>query len=148
MGRAAALESDDCSIGSFPIPAGMHTCFPEAKMAAVRWKAVSRLAQELPEVESGTVYGSPAVCVRGAFIARLLDDKRSIVLKVDMDQRDALCARRPETYVVTPEFRNYSMVVVNLATVERDELFELLRQSWRLTAPPSLVAGHEGDQRR
>ena len=116
-------------------------------MAGVRWKTVCGLAMQLPEVESGTTYGSPAVCVRGAFIARLLPDKRSIVVKVDMAQRDALCAAKPQTFLVTPEFRNYSMVVVNLATVERVDLVQLLRQSWRLTAPPSLVAGYEGGAR-
>ena len=101
------------------------------------------LARELPEVETGTIYGSPAVCVRGSFIARLLDDKKSIVVKVDVHRRDALCARKPQTFLVTPEFRNYAMVVVNLSTVERGELFELLEGSWRMTAPSSLVARHQ-----
>jgi hypothetical protein len=84
-------------------------------MAGVRWKTVVRLATELPEVEAATMYGSPAVGVRGSLIARLLDDKKSIVVKVGMDERDALCAAKPQTFQVTPEFRNYSMVVVRLA---------------------------------
>lgn len=95
-------------------------------------------------MESGRTYGARVVCVRGAFIARLQDDKRHIVVKVPMDRRDALCAGKPQTFTVTPELRNYSMVVVDLSSVERHELVELLRQSWRLTAPPSLVAAHEG----
>ncbi len=42
------------------------------------------------------------------------------------------------------EFGNYPMVGVRLDWIGRDELFALLEGSWRMTAPPSLVAGYEG----
>lgn len=105
----------------------------------MRWKDVCRLAAQLPEVQLGVTYGSPALCVRGGLVARLLDDKKSIVVKVGMDERAALCAAKPATFLVTAALENYSMVVVRLAAAEPDELSRLLANSWRLAAPPSLV---------
>lgn len=114
-------------------------------MGGVRWKTVCDLARELPDVREGTTYGTPALSVRGAIVARQHDGKKSIALKVNLDERAALCASRPETFTVTPELANYSMVIVRLATVDPAELRRLLVNSWRMSAPPSLVARYDSD---
>jgi hypothetical protein len=109
----------------------------------VRWKTVCSLAGDLPDVEEGRNYGVPALSVRGALVARQHEGKRDIVLKVGLDERAALCASNPETFRVSPELQNYSMMIVHLPTVDPSELRRLLVNSWRMSAPPSLVAHYD-----
>ncbi|MCA1692961.1 MAG: MmcQ/YjbR family DNA-binding protein [Acidimicrobiales bacterium] len=109
----------------------------------MRWKAVCKLGRQLPEVVEGETYGVPALSVRGSLVARLLPDKKSIAVKVGLDERAALCASRPETFVVTPEFQNYSMMIVRLTTIGDGEMWPILVDSWRRSAPPRLAAEFE-----
>jgi hypothetical protein len=109
----------------------------------MRWKAVCRLASELPEVQEGRTFGARALRVRGSIVARLRDDKESILLKVDPAARVELCAARPDTFAVTADSEQFAMVAVRLANVEVDEMRVLLRDSWRRSAPPSLVAAYD-----
>lgn len=102
-----------------------------------------RLAEGLPEVQAGVTYGAKALRVRGSIMARLRDDKRSVLLKVDPAARAGLCVARPDTFAVTPDAENYAMVAVMLSGVEPAEMAELLAESWRRSAPPSLVATYE-----
>jgi hypothetical protein len=111
----------------------------------MRWNTVCRLARDLPEVEEGRTFGARALRVRGSIVARLRDDKGSILLKVDPAARASLCAARPETFAVTPDSEQYAMVAVQLAAIEPAELRGLLVDSWRRSAPPSLVATYDAD---
>lgn len=102
-----------------------------------------RLAEGLPEVQTGITFGAKALRVRGSILARLRDDKRSILLKVDPSARAGLCATRPDTFVVTPDAENYAMVSVMLSHIEAAEMADLLLGSWRRSAPASLVAAYD-----
>lgn len=88
-------------------------------------------------------YGSPGFYVRRGLFARMLEDGASIVVKVDLGEREALAQTDPETFVVTDHYRNYPMVVVRLAAVDPAELDELLVEAWRRTAPKRLVAEYD-----
>jgi hypothetical protein len=103
-------------------------------------ETVRRLALALPEVEEGTSYRTTAWKVRKKMFARVKEDGESIVLFVDFLEREALTQERPDTYVVTDHYRDYPMVIVRLATVDLDELRELLIESWRRVAPKRLLA--------
>jgi len=72
--------------------------------------------------------------------ARVKEDGESIVVWVDFLEREALTQEQPETFVVTDHYRDYPMVIMRLATVDPDELRELLIESWRRVAPKRLVA--------
>ena len=106
----------------------------------MRWKGVCKLALQLPEVEEGTAYGVPALQVRGGLVARLLDDKKSILVKVDLRQRATLCATKPETFSITRETEPYAVMVVRLARLGPAELWPVLVESWRRSAPPDLAS--------
>ena len=106
-------------------------------------QTVRELALALPEAQEGPSYGTPAFRVRRKLFARLLEDGESVVVKVDFGEREALTAMQPETFVVTPHYRNYPMVIVRLATVDPDELGELLTEAWRRAAPPRLLAAFD-----
>jgi hypothetical protein len=51
----------------------------------------------------------------------------------------------PETFSVTPHYHTYPGVIVRLATVQADQLRELLTEAWRPVAPRGLV--RERDQK-
>jgi hypothetical protein len=98
------------------------------------FEAVRRMALTLDHVEESTSYGTPAFKVRGALVARLHQDRHSLVLRMDFEQRAELMAADPETYYITDHYLNYECVLVRLARVHPDALRDLLRMSWRAAA--------------
>jgi hypothetical protein len=115
-----------------------------AKMVARRddFEVVRKLGLELPEVEEGTMYGAPALKVRGKLLACMASHKSaepgSLVVRMKFDDRDALIADDPAIYYVKPHYLGYPSVLVRLAVIEREALRDLLRTAWRTvtaTAP-------------
>ena len=100
---------------------------------------VRRVALALPETSEAPSYGTPAFRVRKKLFARMLDDGVSIVVKCDFDHREFLVESRPDVFSVTPHYLAYPMVIVQLATVGRDLLAEILAEAWRHAAPPKLA---------
>ena len=41
----------------------------------------------------------------------------------------------PKTFYITDHYMNYPWILVRLATVELDDLRDLLEDAWRLTLP-------------
>ncbi|MGH9150729.1 MAG: MmcQ/YjbR family DNA-binding protein [Acidimicrobiales bacterium] len=114
----------------------------------MRWRLVCKLASQLPEVEEGPTYGERALRVRGSIFARQLRDKRGVVVKVSLAEREVLCAAEPGVYSVPPEYRNYALMVVRLASVGGAAMRARLEAAWRLSAPPSLLADHDAGRTR
>ena len=111
------------------------------------WDHVVALAQaELPEVELGTSYGTPALKVRKKLFARLREDSEHLVLFIDFMEREALVQSSPQTFVVTPHYQDWPMVLVKLEHVDPDELRELVIESWRRRAPNRLVSQYDAGQ--
>jgi hypothetical protein len=75
----------------------------------------------------------------------MLEDGGSVVVKVDPGEREALVASEPETFVVTPHYRDSPMVVVRLGAVGEDELEELLVDAWRREAPARVLAAYDAE---
>ena len=61
----------------------------------------------------------------------------SLVVRVDLDERDWLLDDAPETYYVTDYYRPYPIVLVRLAHVTLDALRDLLAVSHRLALAKS-----------
>jgi len=110
------------------------------------WDTVRKLAGELPEVEEGTSYRTPALKVRGRMFVRLREDEETIVVWTDYDEREALTQGQPETFLVTPHYEDYPLVLIRLARVDADELRELLTESWRDRAPKRLRAAYDAGE--
>ena len=66
--------------------------------------------------------------------ARELEDGETVAVKIDRGEREALVAMQPGTFVVTPHYENHPWVIVRLASVDPEELEELLTEAWRMTA--------------
>lgn len=105
--------------------------------------ALRKMIAKLPGSEEGPCYGTPGFRVRRKLFARLLEDGESLVLKIDFDSRDVLTELKPKCFSVTPHYQDYPMMIVNLKTVGRAELAELLEGAWRRCAPKRLIAQYD-----
>ena len=106
------------------------------------WDTVCELGGELPEVEVGTWYGTPALKVRGKGFARLREDG-ALVVMIDVLERAALMQSDPETFYITPHYEEYPAMLVNLDRIDPQELLERLIESWCRKAPKGLVPEFE-----
>lgn len=109
------------------------------------WEDVKRIGRELPEVEEGTWYGTPALKVRGKGFARLREDDENLVLMVDVLEREALMQAEPDAFHITPHYEDYPAMLVRLAAVDPEMLREQLIESWLRKAPKRLAAAYLQD---
>ena len=114
----------------------------------VTFDTVRAFALTLPETEERPSYGTPAFRVRNKLFARLREDGELLVVRIGFFERDVLIADNPATFSVTPHYQSSPMVLVRLASVEPDELQELLTEAWRFAAPKRLVASYDAVPRR
>ena len=109
----------------------------------MRFAAVRKLGLALPDVEQATMYGAPALKVRGDMFACMASHKsaepNTLVVLVGFDERNALIAADPETYYLKDHYVNYPSVLVRLSRIRPDALRDLLLKAWRFTA-----SRHEG----
>jgi hypothetical protein len=104
------------------------------------WADVVRLGAELPEVQEGTWFRTPALKVRGKAFCRMKEDGESLVVRVlDLEDKEALLQAEPERLYTTPHYDGYPFVLVRLALIDEGSLRELLEDAWRRIAPRSLL---------
>lgn len=106
---------------------------------AVTFDMIRDAALALPSVSEGTSYGTPALKAGKTLIARLNEDGETLVLKVDLMERDILLERAPDTFFLTDHYRGYRLVLVRLARVDMQQIEGLLRRAWFAAAPKRLT---------
>lgn len=100
---------------------------------------VRRIALALPETTEKPLYGTPAWRVRDKWFARIHEQDDVLVLWcADEGEKYALIASEPAKFFTTPHYDGYRLVLVRLTMIDRDELAELITDSWRLRAPKKL----------
>jgi hypothetical protein len=108
---------------------------PGSRPKGLTFDAVRELGLRLPGVEESTMYGTPALKLRGKLLACIASHKSaepgSLVVRVDIDQRAELIAAEPQIYYVTDHYVGYSSVLVRLSRIRRDVLQDLLQSAWR-----------------
>ena len=92
----------------------------------------------LPGVEASIRYdGMPVLKVNGCFMAGLAShpsaEPDSLVVRVEIEEREWLLADAPETYYVTDYYRPYPIVLARLSRLDAAALHDLLSVSHRLT---------------
>lgn len=110
------------------------------KTKPVTFDTVREIAQTLPGAEESTSYGTPAFKVKGKLFARQHQDSESLVVGVDLDEREEMMSAAPEKFYITDHYLNYPWMLVRLSKVRPDELRDLLIGSWRRVAPKQLAA--------
>lgn len=98
------------------------------------WVTVEKIGLALPDVEAGTSYGSPALKVRGQMFACIPTNKdaepNSIVVRLDLAQRDQLIAAAPDVYYLKEHYVNYPCVLARLKKIHPDALQDLIGMAW------------------
>jgi hypothetical protein len=106
------------------------------------WVREAMLA--LPGVEEGTSYGTPAFRIQRFLLCRFHQDGTSLVVPIDMEDREILIEVDPESFYLTDHYRNYPYMLARLGSVDRDALRDLLEDAWRRHAPKRLIDELEG----
>jgi hypothetical protein len=95
-------------------------------------------ARALPGVEVTTAWGASALKVRGKMFACVAINKsaepNSMVVRMDMAQRDLLIEEDPATYYLTDHYVGYPCVLVRLSRVSPDALRDLIRGAHRIVS--------------
>ena len=100
------------------------------------YKKASSVALELPGVITSTSYGTPAFKVNKKMFARLKEDGKTLV--VYTEERNRWMKQDPTTFFITDHYKNYPLMLIDLARVKKKDLQQLLITSWQLRAPKSL----------
>jgi hypothetical protein len=109
--------------------------------------AALKLAKRFPGVELGTSYGTPALKVNRKFMARLRSEAEGwLAIRCDFFTRDTLLQAAPDVFHLTDHYREYPMILVDLAKIQKAALLDVLERAWRLTATKKLI--REYDERR
>src|SRR4029453_10647701 len=108
------------------------------RIKQTRFDAVREIALGLPRVEEGTTYGSPAFKLEGKMFACLAVHRSAepdtLVVRMDVDERDGLIAAEPKTYYLTDHYVDYPCVLVRLTPVRHAALRDLLLMGWRFVS--------------
>jgi len=96
---------------------------------------VRAIGLKLPGVVESTMYGTPALKLRGKLVAVITSHKsaepNTLAVRMGFDERDALIADDPDTYYLKDHYKNYDVVLVRLKRVSKDAMQDLLAGAWR-----------------
>ena len=110
------------------------------------WEEVCALAGRWPLVEVGTAHGNPALRAAGKFLTRLRPDEASVVLlEVGFDEREMLMEAEPQTFYITPHYRDWPSVLARLDSIDSGSLAQLLYRRWRKVTPKRVVKAYESE---
>ena len=100
-----------------------------------RFERVRAAAAALPDVEVTTTWGAPALKVRDKMFVCMAVHKSAepdtLVVRMDMAQRDALIEDDPATYYLKEHYVGYPCVLVRLSRVHPDALRDLVATAYR-----------------
>lgn len=90
------------------------------------------------------MYGSPALKVGGRMFACMAAhksaDRNTLIVWMDIAQRDALIAEDPDTYYLKDHYVGYPVVLVRLPRVHPDAMRDLLHGAWQMVAASAASA--------
>jgi hypothetical protein len=115
------------------------------------FSAVEAIGRSLPDVEVATMYGQPALKVRGRMLACIASHKSaepdSLVVMMDFADRDALLEDDPETYYVKDHYVPYPCIVVRLSRIRPDALRDLIVGAHRYVSAKASRKSKTGTRR-
>ncbi|WP_184544543.1 MmcQ/YjbR family DNA-binding protein [Streptosporangium becharense] len=101
------------------------------------------MVAKLPETEQADGGNWISLRVHDKGFGYLWEKTETVGLKSTIEEQIALVAERPEVFEAQFTAGRFGWVVVHLAKIDAEELFELVTEAWLLTAPQRLVAAHE-----
>jgi len=107
---------------------------------------VRRIAMVLPEAEEILTWETDVTFrVRKKIFAIGADDADHVSIKADLTTQADLVYRDPETFAPAAYVGRFGWISADLARLDIEELGQLLRGAWRLTAPKKLVSALAND---
>ncbi len=107
---------------------------------------VRRIALSLPGAYEQESYGRrPSWRTTPRMFTWIRDEPAALVVWVDsLEDKKALIASEADKFFTIPHYDGQPIVLVRLHAVDRDEIAELIDDSWRLRAPRSLTKDWSG----
>ncbi|HEY9218572.1 MAG TPA: MmcQ/YjbR family DNA-binding protein [Phenylobacterium sp.] len=100
---------------------------------------VRQLVLSFPETEEGMSYGRPSFKVKGKFFTRIrAEDDSLVLLEVPFDEREMLMEVDPETFHITPHYKDYPSVLARIESLDPGSLRNFLERRWRKVVPKKL----------
>lgn len=109
----------------------------------MRPSTVRKIALALPEAEERETWGTATFRVRNKIFAMFSEGEKDAWVKSTADEQEALIAMYPKTFFFPPYVGPSGWIGVHVATVDREEMLELMTEGWRLTAPKRLVTAFD-----
>ncbi len=110
----------------------------------MKWESLVELGCELPEVEEGKWYRTPALMVHGKGFVRLKEDGQSVVFLLEhLGEREGLIASQPDVYFTTDHYRKTAAVLARLSGLRVGAARWRLEQAWRVKAPKMLLRKYD-----
>jgi hypothetical protein len=81
--------------------------------------------------------------VRDKIFMTLSEASGQASVKATLDEQAALVALDPESFSVAHYTGRFGWVSIQLATVDPDDMHDLVMEAWRQTAPKRLVAAFD-----
>jgi hypothetical protein len=66
-------------------------------------------------------------------------------VRIEETERAMRMRADPNAFFITDHYVNYPWMLVRLSAVRRDDLADLIVESWRQQAPARLVAEYDGE---
>ncbi len=110
----------------------------------VTFEQVTKLALALPGVEARSSYGTPGIYVVKKFMARLREPGVMVLKPIEGDEQRFLMGTQPDVFFLTDHYRGYPTILIRLSKADREQMRELIEQSWRRLAPKKLIAQYDG----
>lgn len=106
---------------------------------------VRKIALSLPETTEQPWFGTPGFRVKGKGFLRLRTEAEGglVVFVSDLGEKDALLASDPKKFFTTPHYDGHPTVLINVKAIGVRELREMITDSWRLKAPPKVLAAYD-----
>ena len=103
------------------------------------YEELKAMALALPGTVEGLSYGKPSFLSFGKFLTRLRSEDESLVLHCTFDEREMLMEAEPQTFHLTPHYKDYPSVLARLESVDPGTVKGLLERRWRQVAPKTFL---------
>ncbi|NJN44536.1 MAG: MmcQ/YjbR family DNA-binding protein [Anaerolineae bacterium] len=101
-----------------------------------------KFALVLPQAEEKAHFERTSFRVRNKIFATLSEDETEAVLKLTVEEQTALIAAEPDTFFLVG-WNQQGWTGVKLASVDAEEMRQLLIAAWRNVASKLLIAKYE-----
>ena len=104
------------------------------------FEEMEAIVLSFPGAEAAVSYGQPSYKVNGKFFTRLRGEDQSLVLvDVSFDEREMLMEAEPQTFHITPHYKDYPSVLARLESLHPGSFQNFLERRWLKIAPKKWV---------